>query len=89
MVYRASRDGFDAKSFHTKVDFQGKTISFIRTQDGYVFGVFRTFNFNSPRDYKNQEDPSAFIFSLTRRTVHRPKKNLSNASINHSNYLMF
>ena len=40
LIYRASRDGFKAKSFHTKCDGKVKTLSVAQSSDGYIFGGY-------------------------------------------------
>ena len=36
LIYRASRDGFEASSFHAKCDYQPRTLTIIKTTNGYV-----------------------------------------------------
>ncbi len=55
LIYRASRDGFEANKFHTKCDNKSKTLTIIKSTNGYVFGGLYG-------DVKN--DPNSFIFSL-------------------------
>eukprot|EP00957_Ditylum_brightwellii_P175044 13327643-Ditylum_brightwellii.AAC.1 len=40
LLYRASRDGWQASNFHAKCDNQGPTLTVIRTTGGYIFGGY-------------------------------------------------
>jgi len=40
LLYCASRDGWQASTFHEKCDDHGPTITIIRTTEGYIFGGF-------------------------------------------------
>ena len=70
LLYRASDDGFNWKDFHQKVDNKGPTLTLIKSEYDYVFGLYRTVNFNLTEG--NYQDRNAFIFSLSKMTVHRP-----------------
>ena len=39
LCYRASRDGWDAKDFHSKCDNQGPTVTLVKVDDN-IFGGF-------------------------------------------------
>ena len=70
LLYRASIDGFHWKDFHKKVDNKGPTLTLIKSENDKVFGAYRTVNFNlSESKYK---DDNAFIFSLSKMSVHKP-----------------
>ena len=63
LAYRASRDGFDAATFHARCDHKPKTLTIIRTTGGHIFGAYNAVTWDSTTaDYK--VDPKAFIFSL-------------------------
>ena len=47
LIYRASKDGFTAKSFHTKVDNAGAVIVIIKSKNGNVFGGYTAMGFDS------------------------------------------
>jgi hypothetical protein len=38
LLYKGSRDGFNAKDFHRLCDNKGPTITVIRTRQGRIFG---------------------------------------------------
>ena len=70
LLYRASIDGFHWKDFHKKVDNKGPTLTLIKSENDKVFGAYRTGNFNlNSGSYK---DDKAFIFSLSKMSVHKP-----------------
>lgn len=62
LLYKASKDGDQAASFHYRCDNKGKTLILISTQDSYRFGGFTTQNWAGNKVEK--EDDSAFVFSL-------------------------
>ena len=62
LLYRASRDGFKASSFHAKCDNKPSTLTIIKTTKGYVFGGYTAVAWHNVESY--QSDSTAFIFSL-------------------------
>ncbi|CEO96567.1 BTB domain-containing protein [Plasmodiophora brassicae] len=62
VIYRASRDGFFARSFHDKCDGKGPTVVLVRSTNGYVFGGF---NANSWASYGSSSSRHNFLFALT------------------------
>ena len=62
LLYRASRDGFEAARFHAKCDEETQTLTIIRTTNGCIFGGFTAIEWDCTSGYK--VDPKAFIFSL-------------------------
>jgi len=40
LIYKASRDGFDANTFHSRCDNKGPTITIIQSNNGYLFGGY-------------------------------------------------
>jgi hypothetical protein len=67
LLYRATRDGFTSKAFHSKCDGKGNTITIIKNDLNYVFGGYASSAWNSSGNYIN--DPNAFLFSLRRAGV--------------------
>jgi hypothetical protein len=72
LLYRATRDGFNASSFHRKCDSVSKTITIIKTDSNYVFGGFTSAYWNSIDDWVSDE--KAFLFSLRRNGVSNNEK---------------
>jgi hypothetical protein len=64
LIYRASRDGFQASSFYSKCDNISNTVTIIKTTSNSVFGGFTSALWKSDHDYGL--DAHAFIFSLRR-----------------------
>ena len=62
LLYRATKDGFEAASFHAKCDNQANTFTVIRTTNDCVFGGYASVAWDGTSKYK--EDPQAFLFSL-------------------------
>ena len=62
MIYRATRDGFQASSFHAKCDHQSRTLTIIQTTQGYIFGGYTSVEWVSDKRWK--ANPNAFLFSL-------------------------
>jgi len=64
LIYRASRDGFSASSFHSKCDNYSNTVTIFKTLSNSVFGGFTSAKWTSSQGYTY--DSNAFIFSLRR-----------------------
>jgi len=70
LLYRASKDGYDATSFHEKCDDKGATLTVILSEHGHVFGGFTKASWKdeSRRAARSvgtwREDKDAFIFLL-------------------------
>ncbi len=67
LLFRATRDGFTSKAFHSKCDGKGNTITNIKSNLNYVFGGYASSAWNSFGSFIN--DPNAFLFSLRRDGV--------------------
>jgi hypothetical protein len=65
LIYRATRDGFGASSFHSKCDNIANTVTIIKTTSNSVFGGFTSAKWTSFGGYDTY-DANAFIFSLRR-----------------------
>ena len=63
LIYKASRDGFDADAFHSHCDNKGPTMTIIRSNNNYLFGGYTSVAWTSTSAYKN--DANAFLFTLT------------------------
>ncbi len=72
LLYRATRDKFTAKSFHSKCDGKKNTLTIVKTNTNFVFGGYTSAKWASDRNYK--EDSTAFIFSLRRNGVSQKRK---------------
>ena len=72
LLYRATRDGFSAAAFHNKCDGKANTVTVIKTDSNYVFGVFASAAWNSSGGYIT--DRNAFVFSLRKEGISRSEK---------------
>jgi hypothetical protein len=68
LLYRATRDGFEASSFHEKCDDKDNTITIIKTNENYVFGGYTAAEWTSDGDVYT-EDTNSFIFSVRRKGI--------------------
>ena len=62
LLYRATRDGWTASTFHSKCNNKGSSITVIKTDKGYVFGGYVDKAWNGIGNYVSSNE--AFIFSL-------------------------
>lgn len=62
LVYRASRDGFEAANFHSKCNDKAHNLVVIKSTQDNVFGGYTDQDWSGNRIFKN--DPNSFIFSL-------------------------
>ena len=73
LLYRATRDGFDSNSFHSRCDYKPNTLTIIKTTKSYnnntmacIFGGFTYQNWSKNPGYL--PDNNAFLFSLVNPT---------------------
>lgn len=88
LLYRGSRDGFRAEEFHRRCDNHGATLVIARSDSGRVFGGFTEQVWSSPDQTQmilNLSDINtskislkkrAFLFSLNRREIYKPRTNV-------------
>ncbi len=70
LIYRATRDGFMASSFHNKCDRKLKTLTVIKSSNSFIFGGYIEGDWSCHRENENKRygtDPKAFIFSLVNK----------------------
>ena len=88
LLHKASRDGFTAKAFHSKCDGKSPTITFIKSEHGYIFGGYTQAQWSRNGEYTYDEN--AFIFTFKDGNELFKVRNPSNAIYNHhSNYVAF
>ena len=63
LIYKASRDGFDANAFHSRCDNKGPTITIILSNNKYLFGGYTSVSWASSTNWVF--DSKAFLFTLT------------------------
>jgi hypothetical protein len=64
LIYRASQNGFEASSFHSKCDNKPNTLIIIKSTNGNIFGGYTEQTWNH---FGYKADPNSFIFSLTNK----------------------
>jgi hypothetical protein len=84
LLYRGSRDGYDAVNFHKKVDNTNQTVTLVETTAGKIFGGYSDQEWNDTSGYKDSEN--AFVFSITNKEKY-PIKDPSKAIYCSSLYL--
>eukprot|EP01083_Nonionella_stella_P027319 75218_1 len=69
LLYRASRDGFEAAKFHEQCDGISNTIVVIETKENNnVFGGYTKLPWKSPKTFEFGADISSFLFVLRNNT---------------------
>jgi hypothetical protein len=61
LIYRGSRDGFAASTFHSRCNRSGPTITIVKSK--YIFGGYNPNSWTSSGNYSKA--PGSFLFSLT------------------------
>ncbi len=72
LLWRGSRDGFDAAAFHLLCDGKANTVTVIKNTGGLIFGGFTSIPWSSSK-HIFKTDRTAFLFSLT-NTSNTPLK---------------
>ena len=80
-----SVEGYQAKYFHYTCGGKGPTLTLVRSEHDLVFGGFTSVPWT--RNIAYSADPTSFIFSLSRNTLHYPYRNLECAVRHHSGCL--
>ena len=65
LLYRGTRDGMSANSFHNKCNNKGPTICLFKNDKGYIFGGYSSVDWQGPSGYAYRAAPDNFIFTLT------------------------
>lgn len=73
---------------HESVDYWGSILVFVKTPENYAFGGFISKSIDKERK-SYEKDPGAFIFSLTRGTVHRQRNGTNSIIFNSPEYISF
>jgi hypothetical protein len=71
LLWRGSRDGFDARDFHSRCDGHANTLTLIQDVSGNLFGAFtpvewesRSCEGNGDNCYKDDDSLKSFLFTL-------------------------
>ena len=74
LLWKGTRDGFAASTFHAICDGQKPTLTLVHSNDGYVFGGYTSLSWN--HIYNNYvQDSTAFIYSITQKYKCAEQKN--------------
>lgn len=83
LLFRASRDGYDAQNFHDKCNGKGNTLTLVKTTTGRRFGGFTDAQWNQSGSYISGS--YGFIFSLDNKEIFY-NNNSSYSIIGNSSY---
>ena len=72
LLYRASRDGDEAKKFHEKCDNKRQILAVFKTTKGLIFGGYTKLGYNGKDN--NVVDNKAFFFSCDLKKIYNVKK---------------
>ncbi|CAM4842959.1 unnamed protein product, partial [Rotaria magnacalcarata] len=78
LIYKATRDGFDANAFHSRCNDKGPTITIIKSNNNYLFGGYTAIPWAS--DGLGKNDTTAFLFTFTNPHSIPPTKYLIDSS---------
>ena len=94
LLYRGSRDGFSAKTFHDKCNNKGETLTIIKSDDDFIFGGYTEINWDSTEwngivgeknNSRRNGNGNEFVFTLVNPHNIKPSKyNMKNSFLNHS-----
>ena len=65
LLWRATRDGFGAKAFHSRCDGKTNTLTVIKSKTGFIFGGYTAVEWTIRTDKTYKTDNTAFLFTLT------------------------
>ena len=82
LLYRASRDGHNARAFHARCDGKGPTLTALRSANGCVFGGFAAVGWASAGNVWVKA-PGSWLFSLVGVRESRPLR-MNLVDVNHA-----
>ncbi|KAL0227005.1 hypothetical protein P9112_014329 [Eukaryota sp. TZLM1-RC] len=85
LLFRASRDGFNVDSFHSRCDGQPNVVVLVRATNGAVFGGFSSTAFDSSGSWS--QSPGAFLFRIKNKNYPSPER--FELRENHNQYAIF
>ena len=83
LIFRSSRDGGSAKTFHMKCDSIGPNLTIIKTKKGFIFGGFKIKNWKhlykdikkeEPENGTEHKDEKAFTFCMNNKKIYKNGK---------------
>ena len=85
LLYRATRDGDKASTFHKNCDGVCPLVVLVKTRKEIRFGGFTETYYESTKEFKGKRDDKAFIFSLDKMKCYNIEKG-QNAILCYKNY---
>lgn len=82
LLFRASRDGYEAENFHKKCDGKGNTLTLVKTKSGRRFGGYTEAKWDSNSGYINLR--KGFVFSIDNKEIYYNEKRNYNIYCNMS-----
>ena len=76
LLFKASKDGYEAQSFHSKCDNKSNTVTFVKTNIGRRFGGFTDQKWDTSGSYKTGSN--GFLFSLDSKEIYYNKNSSYN-----------
>ena len=76
LLFKAKRDGFGSRDFHSKCDNKRYTVSFVKSKEGRRFGGFTGLEWDQSENYK--KGTNGFIFSLDNNEIYYNKNSKCN-----------
>ncbi|XP_068687634.1 uncharacterized protein [Montipora foliosa] len=73
LLFKASRDGFKAKDFHSKCDGKGPTVTVVKS-GSFIFGGFTAQPWSGSKYWEHKTKEETFLFSLVNPFVMHPLK---------------
>jgi uncharacterized coiled-coil protein SlyX len=64
LLWRGTRDGFNASEFHRRCDGRGNTVTIIEAIGGFIFGGFTPIAWDSGGGYRADPGLRSFLFTL-------------------------
>jgi hypothetical protein len=64
LLWRGTRDGFHASTFHGRCDGHSNTLTIIEGVGGYIFGGFTPISWDTSGSYKTDHSNRSFLFTL-------------------------
>jgi hypothetical protein len=74
LLYRGSRDGFQASSFHSRCDNSANTVTIIKTTTGCIFGGFTPTPWDSKGTNKSDLTRRSFLFRIKDLQGREPRR---------------
>ena len=85
LIYRATTDGDDFTTFHSKCDGQGPTIILFKTEKNRKWGAYTDYPWNSSSGCDHSNNTKYFLYSINDEKKYIPKKGVTRSNGGHNN----